>query len=45
MTLKKINPDIQLEPFSKNLTIININQIAKKFDLIVDGSDNFKTRF
>ena len=27
------------------MTIININQIAKKFDLIVDGSDNFRTRF
>ena len=23
----------------------NINQIAKNFDLIVDGSDNFRTRF
>ena len=43
--LKKINPDIQLLSFNKNLTIININQIAKKFDLIVDGSDNFRTRF
>ena len=43
--LKKINPDIQLVSFNKNLTIININQIAKKFDLIVDGSDNFRTRF
>ena len=43
--LRKINPDIQLKSFSKNLTIININKIAKKFDLIVDGSDNFRTRF
>jgi len=43
--LKKINPDIQFESFKKNLTIQNINKIAKKFDLIVDGSDNFKTRF
>ena len=43
--LKKINPDIQFKSFNKNLTITNINQIAKKFDLIVDGSDNFKTRF
>jgi len=43
--LRKINPDIQLKSFNKNLTIININQIAKKFDLIVDGSDNFRTRF
>ena len=43
--LRKINPDIQLRSFNKNLTIININQIAKKFDLIIDGSDNFRTRF
>jgi len=43
--LKKINPDIQLKSFNKNLTAININQIAKKFALIVDGSDNFRTRF
>ena len=43
--LRKINPDIQLKSFNQNLTIININKIAKKFDLIVDGSDNFRTRF
>ena len=43
--LKKINPDIQLKSFNKNLAITNINQIAKKFNLIVDGSDNFRTRF
>jgi adenylyltransferase/sulfurtransferase len=44
-TLKKLNPDLQLLPFQKNLNIKNINQIAKNFDLIVDGSDNFRTRF
>ena len=43
--LKKINPDIQLRSFNENLTRININRIAKNFDLIVDGSDNFSTRF
>ena len=43
--LRKINPDIQLQSFDKKLTAININKIAKKFDLIVDGSDNFRTRF
>ena len=43
--LKKINPEIKLRAFNKNLTIVNINQIAKKFDLIIDGSDNFRTRF
>ena len=43
--LRKINPDLQLQSFNKNLTIQNINQVAKNFDLIVDGSDNFRTRF
>jgi len=43
--LRKINPGLQLQSFNKNLTIQNINQVAKNFDLIVDGSDNFRTRF
>ena len=43
--LRKINPNIKLQSFNKNLTIKNINKIAKNFDVIVDGSDNFRTRF
>ena len=43
--LRKMNPDIKLHSFNKRLTKKNINQIAKNFDLIVDGSDNFRTRF
>ena len=43
--LKKINPSIKLESFEKKLTLKNINFIGEKFDLIVDGSDNFRTRF
>ena len=43
--LKKINPDIQFKSFNKKLTKKNIHQIAKNFNLVVDGSDNFRTRF
>ena len=43
--LRKINPDIKLHSYNKRLTKKNINQIAKNFNLIVDGSDNFRTRF
>jgi len=43
--LKKINPNLILQSINKNLTIQNINRIAKNFDLLVDGSDNFRTRF
>ena len=43
--LRKINPDLELKSFNKKLTKQNIYQVAKNFDLIVDGSDNFRTRF
>ena len=43
--LKKINPNLKLESFNDKLTKKNINKVAKKFSLIVDGSDNFRTRF
>ena len=43
--LKKINPDIKFKSFKSKLTKKNIDLIANNFDLIVDGSDNFKTRF
>jgi len=43
--LKKINSDIKFQSFNKKLTSKNINHIAKNFDLVIDGSDNFRTRF
>ena len=43
--LKKINPEIQLESFYKKLNMKNINIIANNYNIIVDGSDNFRTRF
>ena len=43
--LKKINPNIELKSFSTKLTSNNISKIGKNFNLIIDGSDNFRTRF
>ena len=43
--LKQINPNIKFKSFEKKLSKKNINIIEKDFDLIVDGSDNFRTRF
>ena len=43
--LKKINPSIKLQSFNEKLTSRNINKISKNYNLIVDGCDNFKTRF
>jgi len=43
--LKKINPDVTFYDFNKKLTSNNIANIANNFEIIVDGSDNFRTRF
>ena len=43
--LKKLNPDISINSYYKKITKKNIDQIAKKYEVIVDGSDNFRTRF
>ena len=43
--LKRINPNINILYFKNKLKKENINKILKNFDVIADGSDNFKTRF
>jgi len=43
--LKKFNPNIKFHSFTQRLVSKNINKICKNFDVIVDGSDNFRTRF
>ena len=43
--IKKINPDIKVISFNEKLTNENIKKIGKKFKFIIDGSDNFRTRF
>ena len=43
--LKKLNPNIKIITFNKKLNKSNIKNTIKNFDIIVDGSDNFRTRF
>ena len=43
--LKKLNTDVKLKSYYQKITRKNINQIAKNYEIIVDGSDNFRTRF
>jgi adenylyltransferase/sulfurtransferase len=42
--IKKINPNIKIKIFKKRANHKNILSIAKDFDYIIDGSDNFKTK-
>ena len=40
-----INPDIQVDTYNEAFTSTNARRIAKDYDLIIDGTDNFPTRY
>jgi adenylyltransferase/sulfurtransferase len=43
--LLDINPNVSIEPYPTRLTSQNALGIARGYDLIVDGTDNFATRY
>jgi adenylyltransferase/sulfurtransferase len=43
--LRKINSQIEIEPLVADLDHTNIEQLIDGVDMIVDGTDNFETRF
>ncbi|MFK7112981.1 HesA/MoeB/ThiF family protein [Flavobacterium oreochromis] len=43
--LEKLNPLIEIQTFKEKLTIENASQLFENFDIIVDGCDNFTTRY
>ena len=43
--LQALNPLITVEAFEAKLTIENASEIIQGFDIVVDGSDNFATRY
>lgn len=43
--LREINPHVRVEPHATRLTPDNAMEIAAGYDVLVDGSDNFPTRF
>ncbi len=43
--LLDINPDIQVDIYDEPFTSANAFRIAEPYDLIIDGTDNFPTRY
>ncbi len=43
--MNAINPDVEVIPYKLRVTSKNILDIIKDYDIIVDGSDNFPTRY
>jgi sulfur-carrier protein adenylyltransferase/sulfurtransferase len=44
-TLKALNPDVNVIPLPMRITVDNVMDVIKDYDLVVDGSDNFETRY
>jgi molybdopterin/thiamine biosynthesis adenylyltransferase/rhodanese-related sulfurtransferase len=44
-TLEALNPDVKVIPYQAKLTSENIMDILKDYDLVIDGCDNFPTRY
>ncbi len=44
-TLQALNPDVKIEPYQERLSADNVLQIMSGYDVVVDGGDNFPTRY
>ncbi len=44
-TIEALNPDVKVVTFQERLTSANVLRILEGFDLVVDGGDNFPTRY
>jgi molybdopterin/thiamine biosynthesis adenylyltransferase len=44
-TLNALNPDVQIMQFPERLTAGNVFEILDGYDVVVDGTDNFPTRY
>lgn len=43
--LAALNPNITIEPYIEFLNTSNAEELVKKYDVVVDASDNFPTRY
>lgn len=43
--LQALNPEIKIDTYYEKLTSANALEILNRYDIIVDGSDNFQTRY
>ncbi len=45
VAIAALNPDVKVVPFAERLTSANVDRIFDGFDLVLDGGDNFPTRY
>ncbi|MFM7084173.1 MAG: HesA/MoeB/ThiF family protein [Hyphomicrobium sp.] len=44
-TIQRLNPHVRVETYAERFNATNALHILDKYDIIVDGSDNFQTRY
>ncbi|MBA3801664.1 MAG: molybdopterin-synthase adenylyltransferase MoeB [Acidimicrobiia bacterium] len=45
VTLRALNPDVEVKTYDTRLDASNIEEILTGYDLVVDGADNFPSRY
>jgi molybdopterin/thiamine biosynthesis adenylyltransferase len=45
IAINALNPDVQVRAYNERLTADNVMEIFRDYDIIVDGCDNFPTRY
>jgi molybdopterin/thiamine biosynthesis adenylyltransferase len=43
--IAELNPDVKVVPFEERMTSSNVERLFADFDVVVDGTDNFPTRY
>ncbi len=44
-TLQGLNPDVRVVPYAERLSSDNVMEVIADYDMVVDGCDNFPTRY
>ena len=44
-TIEKLNPDVTVKTYDMRLSAENIMEIMSEYDIVVDGADNFPSRY
>src|SRR5437899_3448470 len=43
--IREVNPNVQVELFDTYFTSANAREIVENYDIVIDGTDNFPTRY
>ncbi len=44
-TIAELNPDVKVVGYKERMTSANVDRLFKDYDVVVDGTDNFPTRY